>query len=169
MNIFCERQRGGLCRLHALNNYLGCPRYDEAAFGSIVAAFDRRQRARYGSEYVSAAAYDAISSDQNNVVSYTLAQYHNIYTRYVAPGGAPMHFDAARNSGAFFVFSADHIWIVRLVAGPNGDPPRWYKVDSIGETSVFIHFLGGPKYFLFVVMLIVAGLVGGFLKLTGRL
>lgn len=37
-----------------------------------------------------------------------------------------------------------------------------YKVDSIGETSVLIHFLGGPKYFLWVMALLFAGLVKVF-------
>jgi hypothetical protein len=44
-----------------------------------------------------------------------------------------------------------------------------YKVDSIGETSVLIHFLGGPKYFLFVVAMLFAIAVAAFLKLTGRM
>jgi hypothetical protein len=44
-----------------------------------------------------------------------------------------------------------------------------YKVDSIGETSVFIHFLGGPKYFLFVVCLLLVALLTAVLKLTGRM
>lgn len=43
-----------------------------------------------------------------------------------------------------------------------------YKVDSIGETSVLIHFLGGPKYFLCVVALLLAALVFAVLKVTGR-
>jgi hypothetical protein len=44
-----------------------------------------------------------------------------------------------------------------------------YKVDSIGETSVLIHFLGGPKYFLLVLFLLFAGAVAAFLKFTGRM
>lgn len=44
-----------------------------------------------------------------------------------------------------------------------------YQVDSIGETSVIIHFLGGPKRFLYVVFLIVAAIAFGALKFTGRI
>ena len=44
-----------------------------------------------------------------------------------------------------------------------------YKVDSIGETSVLIHFLGGPKNFLWVMALLLAGFVVAFLKATGRM
>ena len=33
-----------------------------------------------------------------------------------------------------------------------------YKVDSIGEVSVIIHFLGGPKMFLYVAYAILIGL-----------
>jgi hypothetical protein len=44
-----------------------------------------------------------------------------------------------------------------------------YQVDSIGETSVIIHFLGGPKRFLFVVGFFVAAIVFAILKFTGRI
>lgn len=43
-----------------------------------------------------------------------------------------------------------------------------YKVDSIGETSVIIHFLGGPSSFLYVVAFILALLIVAVLKITGR-
>ena len=44
-----------------------------------------------------------------------------------------------------------------------------YQVDSIGETSVIIHFLGGPKLFLYVVATIFAAIAFGILKVTGRI
>eukprot|EP00604_Paraphysomonas_vestita_P003651 CAMPEP_0174820272 /NCGR_PEP_ID=MMETSP1107-20130205/3977_1 /TAXON_ID=36770 /ORGANISM="Paraphysomonas vestita, Strain GFlagA" /LENGTH=483 /DNA_ID=CAMNT_0016035259 /DNA_START=285 /DNA_END=1736 /DNA_ORIENTATION=+ len=43
-----------------------------------------------------------------------------------------------------------------------------YKADSIGEMSVFIHFLGGPKLFLPVVAIIFIGIVAGILKVLGK-
>eukprot|EP01034_Spumella_vulgaris_P023100 gene23100-29293_t len=39
-----------------------------------------------------------------------------------------------------------------------------YKVDSIGETSVIIHFLGGPKLFLPIVYTVVLLIVAAVLK-----
>ncbi len=44
-----------------------------------------------------------------------------------------------------------------------------YQVDSIGETSVIIHFLGGPKRFLYVVFLIFVAIAFGALKALGRI
>lgn len=44
-----------------------------------------------------------------------------------------------------------------------------YKVDSIGETSVLIHFLGGPSTFLYVIACIVAFCIFSVMKVTGRL
>lgn len=41
-----------------------------------------------------------------------------------------------------------------------------YQVDSIGETSVIIHFLGGPKRFLFVVGFIFAAVLFAIFKFT---
>jgi hypothetical protein len=43
-----------------------------------------------------------------------------------------------------------------------------YKADSIGEMSVIIHFLGGPKLFLPVVALLLVGIIGAVLKLLGK-
>jgi len=43
-----------------------------------------------------------------------------------------------------------------------------YKADSIGEMSVIIHFLGGPKLFLPVVLILVSAVVFGVLKVLGK-
>jgi hypothetical protein len=43
-----------------------------------------------------------------------------------------------------------------------------YKADSIGEMSVIIHFLGGPKLFLPVVAFLLAGIIGAVLKFLGK-
>lgn len=43
-----------------------------------------------------------------------------------------------------------------------------YKADSIGEMSVIIHFLGGPKLFLPVVAIILVGIIGAVLKVLGK-
>jgi hypothetical protein len=40
-----------------------------------------------------------------------------------------------------------------------------YKVDSLGECSALIHFLGGPKFFIYVFYLIIFALVFGASKL----
>ena len=44
-----------------------------------------------------------------------------------------------------------------------------YKADSIGEMSVFIHFLGGPKLFLGVVALIFGVIAVVILKCLGKI
>lgn len=43
-----------------------------------------------------------------------------------------------------------------------------YKVDSIGEISVLIHFMGGPKKFLFVAYSILIGLVALTMMLLNK-
>lgn len=48
--------------------------------------------------------------------------------------------------------------IFRLCSYHGGVWRSAYKVDSIGEVSVIIHFLGGPKTFLFVAYAILIGL-----------
>jgi hypothetical protein len=44
-----------------------------------------------------------------------------------------------------------------------------YTVDSIGEVSVLIHFLGGPKVFLPVLTLLLGLAVLAYMKFTGKL
>jgi hypothetical protein len=56
--------------------------------------------------------------------------------------------------------------IFRLCSLHGGVWRAAYKVDSIGEISVLIHFLGGPKLFLFVAYAILIGLAAvGFMLL----
>lgn len=64
-----------------------------------------------------------------------------------------------RNTLEIFKFNSVHGGVWRAA----------YKVDSIGETSVLIHFLGGPRFFLWVVALLFLAVVFGGLKMTGRL
>jgi len=58
--------------------------------------------------------------------------------------------------------------IFRLCSLHGGVWRAAYKVDSIGEVSVLIHFLGGPKLFLFVAYAILAALAAGVLMLLKR-
>ena len=52
--------------------------------------------------------------------------------------------------------------IFRLCSFHGGVWRSAYKVDSIGEMSVIIHFLGGPKRFLFVAYAILIGFAAIF-------
>ena len=40
-NIYCEKQRGDLCRLHSINNYFGYKKYSEKEFYGFCDTYDK--------------------------------------------------------------------------------------------------------------------------------
>ena len=63
--FYCERQSGGLCRMHALNAYFGGPKLSRADFEAEIADYDAKQKMR-GYEIPSANSCDIVSSDHKN-------------------------------------------------------------------------------------------------------
>jgi hypothetical protein len=132
---FFERQQGGLCRMHALNAYLaiarpdlGRPAYSESEFKKEIASFDAQQHSRFGTS-ISATDFDAVFSDQRGVIGYILGK-HGIYVRHVAIGTANCNTDAAIAAGVFFVYNANHIWIMI-----RRTDKLWSRVDSLSGIS----------------------------------
>lgn len=148
MTPFFERQRGGLCRMHALNAYFGCAVYAEDSFQRRIDEFDALQRERFGPGVTSAAINDAVFADQRDLVGYILGR-HGVYARFVGLGAAARHIDAAMTTSAFFVYNSGHIWLVARVGrsvggsacvgagGVAGGCVGWQKIDSMsGVTPV---------------------------------
>jgi hypothetical protein len=127
MNIYYEVQRGGMCRLHAINAYFGYKKYIDTQFWKYADEFDTLQKNKYG-DLDSCKSFDLINADQCTLVSYILRQ-NSIYTRYVSPGNIDMHIDAAIASKIFFAFNMDHVWIIKE------HNKIWYKVDSMSGVS----------------------------------
>jgi hypothetical protein len=137
-NIYWEPQRGGLCRLHSINAYFGQPMYTEDMFNLAADEFDAIQRDKYG-PVTSCRIFDAIHSDQRNLVSYILGN-HGVYVRNVAYTSIKQHYADALASSCFFVFNLDHIWIVKK------HEDVWYKVDSMGGVKhININILHNEK------------------------
>jgi hypothetical protein len=124
MSVYHERQRGGLCRLHSINAYFGERMYSDEMFHARADEFDAIQKSIFGST-TSCRSFDLINSDQRNLVSYVLGK-HGVYVRYVAINLHADHIDDAVESGCFFVFNLDHIWVVKKKDNV------WYKIDSMG-------------------------------------
>lgn len=123
MDIYWERQRGGMCRLHALNAFFGERKYDDADFWDAADKFDAEQKNKFGTS-TSCRDFDLVNSDQRTLISYILRR-HGIYVRHIAINTHRDIIDTAITAGIFFVFNMDHIWIMK-----NKDN-RWYKVDSM--------------------------------------
>lgn len=129
--VFCERQSGGLCRMHALNAYFGRAKITPAEFHRYVVIYDAYLKARFNVE-TSSADFDLVNSDQTNLVSYVL-QRHGVHARYYALNtahGKPLDPDIT-GAPFVFVYNEGHIWGVRLHGGAH------YKVDSIGGVTPF--------------------------------
>lgn len=127
-NIYWERQRGGLCRLHSINAYFGKLVYSTDDFWNAVSEFDEIQKNKFGTT-TSCRDFDLVNSDQRNIISYILSK-HGIYTRYIALNNHKNHIDDAIASTSFFVYNEDHIWIM----SKRND--QWYKIDSMSGVGL---------------------------------
>jgi len=123
MDIYWEKQRGGLCRLHSINAYFGRPEISESEFNEAVDKFDADQLNKFG-EKISCRSFDYINSDQRNLVTFILAS-RGIYVRYIPYNH--LHDENAdyMNYDCFFVFNLDHIWIVKKIDNV------WKSIDSM--------------------------------------
>jgi hypothetical protein len=125
MAIYWEQQRGGLCRLHALNAFFGYARLNENDFYNLSNEFDKRQLYLFR-QTCSAQNYDVVGSDQMNLVSYILSKF-GVATKYFALNERPSQIDGVDR---FFVYDMGHIW---LMLNDNND--GWKKVDSLSGVS----------------------------------
>lgn len=121
--VYWEQQRGGLCRLHALNAFFGFKKLDDTDFYNFSKEFDKRQLYLFR-QTCSAQNYDVVGSDQMNLVSYILSKF-GIAIQYFALNERPTKIDVDR----FFVYDFGHIWLMINDAG------NWKKVDSLSGVS----------------------------------
>ena len=121
--FYYERQRGGLCRLHAINAFLGSAIYSEAQFNDEMDKFDTEKRRLYGERAISCTQYDTAFGTENNLISYILGK-RGIYLKYVPIGQARL--EKAEAIKSVFLLNATHIWVAKWKDG------KWWSIDSIG-------------------------------------
>lgn len=131
-NIYYEAQRGGLCRLHSVNAYFGKRHITDEQFDKYIADYNSEYKTKFNLD-INCRDFDAISSDQKNLVSFILKK-HNIYTRYYSINqiynkNINLITDIL-NGDFFFIFNENHIYGARLKDGV------WYKVDSLSGVNV---------------------------------
>ena len=137
-NIYWERQRSGLCRLHSLNAYFGKLMYSTSDFWELADEFDERQNDMFGVT-TSCRNFDLVNSDQRNLITFVLSK-NKIYSRYISINSHKDSIDDAEESGSFFVYNFDHIWIM------SKHNNIWYKIDSMSGVSKYnISRLGKEK------------------------
>jgi hypothetical protein len=124
--VFCERQRGGLCRLHALNNALGRVAYSDSNFEALCQEYNKL----YGYK-PDCREWDAVVSTQEPVFAYALRTRHGIggliyYSGKTCFGDAKLEeVTDPEMSQTAFVYNAEHVWVMRKHRG------EWYEIDSM--------------------------------------
>lgn len=132
---FVQAQEGDLCRMHAINAYLGGPYLDRATFHALCDVFDEEHAQPRGTSfargtiYFEEAATYVDSSD--NVMAFIIGLVlgrpvtsFNYLTRH----GFLLQ-DVAERFGASsaFVYTRDHVFYARLA-----HDGLWYVADSLG-------------------------------------
>ncbi len=112
--MYCERQSGNLCRMHALNAYFGYAKISPNRFAKYTKQYDQYVKFRFGSQ-VNSEDHDIINNDQSCLVSYILKR-HGVFAKLSCTMG---------NASFAFAFNSDHIWCIRYKDG------QYYKIDSI--------------------------------------
>lgn len=137
LHIYYERQRGGLCRLHALNAFFGKAKITEPEFKRYAGEMDEHMRRKYHVESC-CLEFDAVFADHNSLVVYVLKKF-GYYARYLAIN--ELHKDLDKNGKTleshltdlagdfFFIYNANHIWGAKRVVHFD-ESESWYAVDS---------------------------------------
>lgn len=135
--IFCERQRGGLCRMHVINNYLGGPIYNEESFKCLSNEYNDLPSNQYWK--LNSNDQDTVFSNQEPLFAYILRTRHqlhgymccptypnSLYKQYALGTLSIIQILNQSRDNKAFVFDQGHIWVV-MVSGVN-----LIKIDSIG-------------------------------------
>ena len=78
-NIYYEKQKGGLCRLHSLNAFFGKHEITVKDFNEYKTEYDVWQKNKYNTE-ISCNNYDTVNSDQNTHLSlYILGLFLSVF------------------------------------------------------------------------------------------
>ena len=137
MDIFWEKQQGGLCRLHSINTFFGFHKYTPNDFSNICDEYDETNQL-YNTK-ISCKSFDLIHSDQKNIISYIIHK-NGIYTKYY-----PINYiqsnkiskdefyniHETKDLHIFFIYNETHIWIIKKHNN------KWYNVDSLSGVSEF--------------------------------
>ena len=131
-HIYCERQRGDLCRLHSINAYFGYKKIDEDEFFKYCSEYDEVIK---GLKTIDMDGF----AEGRCIISYILDTLDKQYV-YLIPinsyNGARNHIDIDRYNkliklvNGFFEFNKGHVWFNKKING------IWYKIDSISGVNM---------------------------------
>lgn len=146
-NLFCERQRGDMCRMHSINNYIGrellnekeffnyCDNYDELIDGLNSRNMDGFAEGR-----------SIVSFLMDKVFSkFLLLIPINSYNKSRIHLDMEHYNELLRKCNCFFEFNKNHIWVNKKINN------SFYKIDSLsGVNETNVKCLSNNGYFLVV-------------------
>lgn len=132
-DIYCERQRGGSCRLHALNAFFGRQELTEEQFNTYSNEYNRFYA---DVPLPPAEQWDSVIGTQENLLAFIIRKKLGMGSIYSPPGhtkktlekwGAQCMTDLIDpHINRLFVFNMSHVWV--CVKTPDGN---WKRVDSL--------------------------------------
>lgn len=134
--IYFERQRGGSCRLSAINNLFGKRVLNTVSFALLLKEYEGRINITSG-----VADDDYIESTRDFVISYIIRKLFGLTSFWIAPFEYPCFLKGGLLRGVldvldfeqnrFFVMSTTHVWCVKMhVDG------QWYLLDSLKDAQL---------------------------------
>ena len=134
-HIFCERQRGDMCRMHSINNYLGSPLIKEKQFFDYCIEYDKLIKGLHSE------SMDGFAEGRS-IVSFIMDKILNKFLLLIpinSYNNSRKHLDLEhynellKKTTCFFEFNKTHIWVNKKIND------IFYKIDSlsgINETNV---------------------------------
>jgi hypothetical protein len=132
--LYVEKQKGGLCRKHALNAYFRKSKYSEEDFHNLCSKYDLFMKECGYITNTSSKHFDLIESNQFTVISYALF-LEKVYSILVPYSYLGKMLDLKSKKSLsdlidsecnfIFVFNENHIW------GCGKQDGKWYNIDSM--------------------------------------
>ena len=146
-NIFCERQRGDMCRMHSINNYIGSVLFSEESFYKYCDKYDNLIKG------LNSRSMDGFAEGRS-IISFIMDNIFNKFLLLIPINSykeSREHLDiehyneVLKKCDVFFEFNKNHIWVNKKIKN------KYYKIDSLGgvnETNV--KCLSNNGYFLVI-------------------
>lgn len=145
--VFCERQRGDMCRMHSINNFIGKEILNEENFYNYCDNYDEIIKG------LNSRSMDGFAEGRS-IVSFIMDKIFNKFLLLIPINSynkSRIHLDIEhynellRKCNCFFEFNKNHIWVNKKINS------CFYKIDSLGgvnETNV--KCLSNNGYFLVI-------------------
>ena len=145
--MYCERQRGDLCRVHSINNWFGSHILSEYDFINYCNEYDGKIK---GLKSINMDGF----AEGRSIVSYIMDVKFNKFVMLIplnSYSNSRKHIDLnhyknmIRKLNYYFEFNKGHIWVNKKING------YFYKFDSItGINMTYNNGIGNNGYLLII-------------------